>query len=81
MSLCVLPPFSRFYPPSPITHTTYRASNHLPPSSVQQMIHRTSTAARPSLGPLSWTDMAKLGVRSALLFFGRRGRCERQRTL
>jgi hypothetical protein len=32
MSVCVLPPFSRFYPPSPITHThTHRASNHLPP--------------------------------------------------
>ena len=23
MSVCVLPPFSRFYPPSPITHTPH----------------------------------------------------------
>ena len=70
------------YPPSlvsiplPSSHThTYRASNHHPPpSSVHRMYHRSTTATRPSLRPFITTDKAELGVRSALLFFGRRGR-------
>ena len=83
MSLCVLPPFSRFYPPSPITHAQHTVLLTIsPPSSVHRMIHRASTAAtRPSLMPLSTTEEAELGVRSALLFFGWRGRSERHRRL
>ena len=76
MSLCVTPLLS-FLSPLPPTHTqhTYRASNHLlPPSSVYRMIYRTTTARRPSLWPLRGTEKAELGVRSALLFFGRRWR-------
>jgi hypothetical protein len=86
MSLCVLPPFSRFYPPSPITHAQHTVLlTIIPPSSVHRMIHR-SAATRPSLWPcislhveaMATQKKAKLCLWSALLFFGRRGRCERQ---
>ena len=73
-------PLSLVSIPLPPSHTTYRASNHLPPpSSVHRMIHRTRSARRPSLWPFRRTGIATMGLRSALLFSGRQGRRRRGR--